>query len=98
MQEDTRQCNMCGVHIIAQCFDIHSRACSKKFNKSALKKSPTKTDPADLIPCTECGEMVDFGVFALHMEECVGRQLTKCPICKLLYPTFLFQEHAAVCN
>lgn len=52
----------------------------------------------DLIPCAECGEMVDFNVFSIHMEECVGRQLTKCPNCKLLYPTFLFEEHIALCN
>ena len=42
--------------------------------------------------------MVDFSVFTIHMEECVGRQLMKCPKCKLLYPTFLFEEHSNVCE
>ena len=42
--------------------------------------------------------MVSFSVYAIHMEECVGRQLTKCRQCKLLYPTFLIEEHLNVCS
>jgi hypothetical protein len=34
----------------------------------------------------------------MHLEECVGRQLTKCHQCKILYPTFLIDEHLSVCN
>jgi hypothetical protein len=99
MQEDTRACQFCGAHILARCFDIHSRACANKIARnSATKKSVIRSGPVDLIPCAECGEMVDFLVFSQHMEECVGRQLMKCPNCKLLYPTFLFEEHAALCN
>ena len=42
--------------------------------------------------------MVAFEVYAMHMEECVGRQMTKCHQCKLLYPTFLIEEHFNVCD
>ena len=52
----------------------------------------------DMIPCSECGEMIPFVSYSDHEQECVGRQLTKCHQCKLLYPTFLIEEHLNVCE
>ena len=42
--------------------------------------------------------MIPFIAYSLHEQECVGRQLTKCHQCKLLYPTFLIEEHLNVCD
>lgn len=98
MQEDARQCELCNIPIIPQCYDIHRRACERKLKKKENKTKEVPGNLHDLIPCAECGEMVSFSIFALHLDECVGRQLTKCPNCKLLFPTFLIQEHLNVCD
>jgi hypothetical protein len=85
-------CHSCNAPIMLKCWPIHHRACTRR--------PPAQPTPAssELIPCAECGESVDFSLFAAHLEDCVGRQLSKCPICKLLYPVFLFEEHTAICN
>ena len=61
-------------------------------------KTTKKVEMVDMIPCSECGEMVPFVVYAIHEQECVGRQLSKCTQCKLLYPSFLIEEHMKVCE
>lgn len=79
-------CPTCAAPIMSKCWQIHQRACSRRTSASRLRPSRG----SELIPCAECGESVDFTLFNAHLEECVGRQLSKCPICKLLYPVFLF--------
>ena len=99
MQEDTQKCDLCNGNIVPQCFAIHRRACERKASKKSMSKvKGIPQELLDLIPCTECGEMVSFSFFALHLEECEGRQLSKCPNCKILFPTFLIEEHLNVCD
>lgn len=98
MEPDSKVCEICNNHILSKCYDIHKRACEKKKLGSKTNISKLKEEAKDLIPCSECGEMVSFSVYGIHIQECVGRQLTKCHRCKLLYPTFLIEEHYNVCE
>ena len=90
MEPDSMKCELCNVNILAKCYDIHKRACQKKLQKTNTKVSRIPI-LEDLIPCSECGEMVPFSLYAIHEQECVGRQMTKCLRCRLLYPTFLIE-------
>lgn len=98
MEPDSTICDLCNNHILSKCFEIHKRACEKKKQGNSTQLSKIKQELKDLIPCSECGEMVSFSVYGIHIEECVGRQLTKCERCRLLYPTFLIEEHLNVCE
>ena len=50
-----------------------------------------------MIPCLECGENVEFSLYSLHEQECIGHQMIVCRHCGVNYPTFLIREHNPVC-